>query len=95
MTIAKIAEEFKVVTTRPLNALDKVGIAELAQYTVVPTGGVFPVADADITIRNEWWWEVDEGHGLERLTFEDACIVFKDGSTLTFKAKKVKNVRYT
>ena len=90
MTVSKIADTFKVVTTRPLDALDKVGIAELAQYTVFPTGGVFPVADADITIRNEWRWEVDEGHGLERLTFQDACIVFKDGSTLTFKTKKKK-----
>jgi len=88
MTVAKIADTFKVVTTRPLDALNSVGIAELAQYTVFPTGGVFPVADADITIRNEWRWEVDEGHGLERLTFQDACIVFKDGSTLTFKTKK-------
>ncbi len=90
MTDVKIADEFAVVTTRPLNALGKVGIAELAQYTVFPTGGVFPVADADITVRNEWRWEVDEGHGLERLTFEDACIVFKDGSTLAFKTKKKK-----
>lgn len=90
MTVAKIADTFKVVTTRPLDALNSVGIAELAQYTVFPTGGVFPVADADITIRNEWRWEVDEGHGLERLTFQDACIVFKDGSTLTFKTKKKK-----
>lgn len=90
MTVAKIADTFKVVTTRPLNALNSVGIAELAQFTVFPTGGVFPVADADITVRNEWRWEVDEGHGLERLTFQDACIVFKDGSTLTFKTKKKK-----
>ena len=87
MTIAKIADEFRVVTTRPLNALNSVGIAELAQFTFVPIGGVFPVADADITVRKEWRWEVDEGHGLERLTFKDACIVFKDGSTLTFKTK--------
>jgi hypothetical protein len=87
MTVAKIADTFKVVTTRPLNALNSVSIAELAQFTLVPTGGVFPVADADITVRKEWRWEVDEGHGLERLTFKDACIVFKDGSTLTFKTK--------
>lgn len=87
MTIAKIADTFKVVTTRPLDALNSVSIAELAQFTLVPTGGVFPVADADITVRKEWRWEVDEGHGLERLTFKDACIVFKDGSTLTFKTK--------
>ena len=87
MTVAKIADTFKVVTTRPLDALNSVGIAELAQFTFVPTGGVFPVADADITVRKEWRFEVDEGHGLERLTFKDACIVFKDGSTLTFKTK--------
>jgi hypothetical protein len=87
MTQAKIADQFRVVTTRPLNALKSVGIAELAQFTFFPTGGVFPVADADITVRNEWRFEVDEGHGLERLTFKDACIVFKDGSTLTFKTK--------
>jgi hypothetical protein len=87
MTVAKIADTFKVVTTRPLDALNSVSIAELAQFTLVPTGGVFPVADADITVRKEWRWEVDEGHGLERLTFKDACIVFKDGSTLTFKTK--------
>ena len=90
MTVAKIADTFKVVTTRPLDAPNSVGIAELSQYTAFPAGGVFPVADADITVRNEWRWEVDEGHGLERLTFEDACIVFKDGSTLTFKTKKKK-----
>jgi hypothetical protein len=83
----KIADEFRVVTTRPLNALNSVSIAELAQFTKFPVGGLFPVADADITIRNEWRWEVDEGHGLERLTFKDACVVFKDGSTLTFKTK--------
>ena len=87
MTVAKIADTFKVVTTRPLDALNSVSIAELAQFTLVPTGGVFPVADADITVRKEWRFEVDEGHGLERLTFKDACIVFKDGSTLTFKTK--------
>ena len=87
MTVAKIADTFKVVTTRPLDALNSVSIAELAQFTLVPTGGVFPVADADITVRKEWRWEGDEGHGLERLTFKDACIVFKDGSTLTFKTK--------
>lgn len=88
LVMNKISEQFRVVTTRPLDALNSIGIAELAQYTQFPVGGVFPIADADITIRNEWRWEVDEGHGLERLTFEDACIVFKDGSTLTFKKKK-------
>lgn len=83
----KIADAFKVTTTRPLNALDVVGIAELAQFTEFPVGGVFPVADADITIRNEWRWEVDDGHGLEQLTFKDARVVFKDGSTLSFRVK--------
>ena len=84
----KISEAFKVTTTRPLNALNVVGIAELAQFTDFSAGGVFPVADADITIRNEWRFEVDDGHGLERLTFKDACVVFKDGSSLTFSVKK-------
>ena len=84
----KISEAFKVTTTRPLNALNVVGIAELAQFTDFPAGGVFPVADADITIRNEWRFEVDEGHGLEYLTFKDARVVFKDGSSLTFSVKK-------
>ena len=84
----KICEAFKVTTTRPLNALNVVSIAELAQFTDFPAGGVFPVADADITIRNEWRFEVDDGHGLERLTFKDACVVFKDGSSLTFSVKK-------
>lgn len=84
----KISEAFKVTTTRPINALNVVGIAELAQFTDFPAGGVFSVADADITIRNEWRFEVDDGHGLERLTFKDACVYFKDGSSLTFSVKK-------
>jgi hypothetical protein len=88
MTDVKIADEFAVVTTRPLNALHKVGIAELAQFTHFPADRVFAIANAELAVRKEWNWEIDADHDLNQLTLKNARVVFRDGSTLSFAAKK-------
>lgn len=88
MNDVKIADQFAVVTTRPLNALHKVGIAELAQFTHFPADRVFAIANAELAVRKEWSWEIDADHDLNHLTINDARVVFKDGSTLSFKTKK-------
>ena len=85
----KIAEYFNVTTTRPLNALDKVGIAELAQFLPFdPSSSVTPVAAAFDELVKEYKWERDAEHGLEYLDWKDARMVFKDNSTLTYKVKR-------
>lgn len=85
----KIAEYFNVTTTRPLNALDKVGIAELAQFLPFdPSSNVTPVAAAFDELVKEYKWERDAEHGLEYLDWKDARMVFKDNSTLTYKVKR-------
>lgn len=82
----KISNAFKVTTTRPLDALDKVGIAELAQFTNVDLSGKYKVADAFNTIQDEWSFEVLPSD-LEFLDLHGARVLFKDGSSLTFKVK--------
>jgi hypothetical protein len=85
----KISEAFKVTTTRPLDALDKVGIAELAQFTVFdPTSSITKVAAAFDTVYGEWSYEVDHFHDLNHLDFDKAVVWFKDGSSITFKSKR-------
>jgi hypothetical protein len=81
--MTKIADTFNVKTTRPLNALNSVSIAELAQFTRFETDGRFPVADAESTLRREWAYEVDAMHDLNHLDMKKAVLWFKDGSTLT------------
>lgn len=85
----KISEAFHVTTYRPLNALDKVSVAELAQFTPTKICTKYPVAVAEDTIREEWNFEVDHYHDLNYLDFNTAIIWFKDGSTLIFKKKAV------
>ena len=87
MTNVKIADEFRVVTTRPLNAPNHTSIAELAQFTEFPVGRVFAVANAERVLRSEWAWEVDADHELNFLSVKAARVVFKDGSTLKFAIK--------
>lgn len=85
----KISEYFNVTTTRPLNALDKVGVAELAQFLPFdPSSSVTPVAAAFDELVKEYKWERDAAHGLEYLNWKDARMVFKDNSTLTYKVKR-------
>ena len=83
----KISEVFDVATTRPLSALNKVSIAELAQYIPFKLCNKYPVAVAEDTIRKEWIYEVDHYHDLNHLDFNKAVVWFKDGSSLTFKKK--------
>lgn len=85
----KVSEFFKVITTRPLNALNKISIAELAQYSDI--GGIKsnnPIADAEAILRKEWIFEIDADHKLNHLDGNSARLVFKDGSTLSFLVKK-------
>jgi hypothetical protein len=84
----KISELFNVTTTRPLHALNKVSIAELAQFTPTKICDKYPVAVAEDTIREEWNFEVDHYHDLNHLDFNKAVVWFKDGSSLTFKSKR-------
>ena len=83
----KISEVFDVATTRPLSALNKVSIAELAQFTHTKICDKYPVAVAEDAIREEWNFEVDHYHDLNHLDFNKAVVWFKDGSSLTFKKK--------
>ena len=83
----KISEAFNVATTRPLNALNVVSIAELAQFTPTEICGKYPIAVAEDTIRKEWNFEVEHYHDLNYLDFNKAVVWFKDGSSLTFKKK--------
>ena len=84
----KISQYFDVTTVRPLNALDKVGIAELAQFlTFEPSSSVTPVAAAFDELVKEYKLERDAEHGLEYLDWKHARMVFKDGSTLSYKVK--------
>jgi hypothetical protein len=81
----KIVEVFKVTTTRPLNALNVVGIAELAQFTDFdPTSSVTKAAAAFHTLQYLWSWEY-LNHDLEYLDFNGLRMFFKDGSSLTLK----------
>ena len=81
----KISETFKVITTRPLNALDKVGIAELAQFTqFIPHD--FPFSAAWQTLANEWKFEY-EPRDDEYQTMSGLQMFFKDGSSIKLKRK--------
>lgn len=84
----KISEAFKVQTTRPLDNLNAVSIAELAQFTAFTSDNQFPVADAENALRKEWAFEVDANHSLNHLDFKKAVLWFLDGSTLTFQVGK-------
>lgn len=83
----KLVDMFNVTTTRPLNALNVVGIAELAQFTDVGYNTRLPCMEAEQDIRKEWSWEVDKEHEMNELSFNWARIVFKDGSMLKFEVK--------
>lgn len=87
----KVSEFFKVITTRPLNALNKISIAEIAQYTNIEgIKSKDPIADAEDILRKEWIFEIDAGHKLNHLDANGARLVFKDGSTLSFLIKKTQ-----
>lgn len=81
----KISEAFSVVTTRPLDALNMVGIAELVQFTEFdPTAFITKAAAADHAIRKEWKWELEDSE-LNFLAWQRLMLVFKDGSTISLK----------
>jgi hypothetical protein len=83
----KICEAFKVTTSRPLDALDKVGIAELVQFTYFdPKEAPTVAASADRAIRKEWVWEVEDSE-LNFLDFKGLRIKFKDGSGIDLNAR--------
>ena len=85
----KISQYFDVTNTRPLDALDKVGIAELAQFlTFDPSDSVTPVAAAFDALIKEYKWERDVENWAEFLDWKNARMGFKDGSTLAFKIKR-------
>lgn len=81
----KISEAFKVTTTRPLNALTKVGIAELAQFTPFTLHSM-PFAAAWQALVNEWKFEYDMSDS-EYQTMSGLLMFFKDGSSLKLKVK--------
>jgi hypothetical protein len=80
----QLSEVFNVTTTRPLDALDKVSIADLARFTPFQLCDKYPIAVAEDTIREEWNFEVEHYHDLNHLDFDKAVVWFKDGSSLTF-----------
>ncbi len=81
----RLSEVFKISTTRPLNALDKVGIAELAQFTHF-TLHDFPLFAAWSALMNEWKFEYDMRDD-EFQTMSGLKMFFKDGSSLTLARK--------
>ena len=81
----KISEAFKVSTTRPLSALDKVSIAELAQFTPF-TAHDFPFSAAWETLMSEWKFEYDMRDD-EFQTMTGLQMFFKDDSSITLKRK--------
>jgi hypothetical protein len=81
----KISEVFKVITTRPLDALDKVGIAELAQFTTFTLHN-FPFSAAWQALVNEWKFEYNPRDD-EYQTMNGLMMFFKDGSSITLKQK--------
>jgi len=83
--MTKISEVFKVITTRPLNALDKVGIAELAQFTPFNLHD-FPFSAAWQALVNEWNFEYNPRDDKYQ-TMNGLMMFFKDGSSLVLKRK--------
>ena len=81
----KISEVFKVETTRPLSALNKVGIAELAQFTHFQPHD-FPFAAAWEALMNGWKFEYDMRDD-EFQTMTGLQMFFKDGSSLFLRRK--------
>jgi len=81
----KISEVFKVITTRPLDALDRVGIAELAQFTPFTLHN-FPFSAAWQALVNEWKFEYNPRDD-EYQTMNGLMMFFKDGSSITLKQK--------
>ena len=81
----RLSEVFKVETTRPLSALDKVGIAELAQFTHFQLSG-YPFAAAWEALMNEWKFEYDMRDD-EFQTMSGLKMFFKDGSSLALARK--------
>ncbi len=81
----RLSEVFKVSTTRPLNALDKVSIAELAQFTHF-TLHDFPFSAAWSALMNEWKFEYDMRDD-EFQTMSGLKMFFKDGSSLALARK--------
>lgn len=79
----RVCEAFKsVVTVRPLDALNSVSIAELAQFTLFdPASSLTKAAAAFDTLQGEWSWEYMP-HDLEFLDWKGLRIYFKDGSSL-------------
>jgi hypothetical protein len=85
MPSVKLADFFKVVITRPLNSLDKVSIAELAQFTEFdPKEGITMFASADLTLRREWPFEIKDTD-LNNFDFNSLYLCFKDGSHLILR----------
>lgn len=81
----KISEVFKVTTTRPLDALNVVGIAELAQFTrFVPHS--MPASAAWQALAYEWSFEYDMRDD-EYQTMTGLRMFFKDGSSITLERK--------
>lgn len=81
----RMSEVFKVSTTRPLNALDKVGIAELAQFTHFALHD-FPLSAAWQALIDEWRFEY-QARDDEFQTMSGLLMFFKDGSSLQLKVK--------
>lgn len=81
----KISEVFKVETTRPLSALNKVSIAELAQFTRFKLHD-FPFSAAWEALMNEWKFEY-EMRDDEFQTMSGLKMFFKDGSSLALARK--------
>ena len=81
----RLSEVFKVETTRPLAALDKVGIAELAQYTHFQPHA-YPLAAAWGALMNEWKFEYDMRDD-EFQAMTGLQMFFKDGSSIKLKRK--------
>ncbi len=79
----KIAEAFKVTTTRSLDALDKVGIAELAQFTTFTLHSM-PFSAAWQALVSEWPFEYNMNDN-EYQTMGGLKMFFKDGSSITLK----------
>jgi hypothetical protein len=83
-----ISQAFKTQTTRPLDNLNAVSIAELAQFTQVRLdANQTPVSSAYDDLRQEWKFEIDESSPLYFVDWREACAVFADGSTLTFSTR--------
>lgn len=81
----KISEAFNVLTTRPLDALNVVSIAELAQFTRFEPHAM-PFSAAWQALANDWSFEYDMSDN-EYQTLSGLRMFFKDGSSITLKRK--------